>query len=46
MMEKFLNPIQPVRCNITGPNECGKSVYLTFLSLNINNENDKLYIYS
>ena len=46
MMDKFLNPIQPVRCIITGPKKCGKSVYLTILILIINNENDKIYIYS
>ena len=45
-MEKFLYPKHPVRCIITGPSECGKSVFLTNLILNIINEYDKIYIYS
>ena len=45
-MEKFLYPKHPVRCIITGPSECGKSVFLTNLSLNIINEYDEIYIYS
>ena len=45
-MEKFLYPTHPVRCIITGPSECGKSYFLTNLSLNIINEYDKIYIYS
>ena len=45
-MEKFLYPNHPVRCTITGPSECGKSVFLTNLILNIVNEYDKIYIYS
>ena len=45
-MEKFLYPTHPVRCIITGPSGSGKSVFLTNLILNINNENDKLYFYS
>ena len=45
-MEKFLYPTHPVRCIITGPSECGKSVFLTNLILNIINECDKIYIYS
>ena len=40
-MEKFLYPSHPVRCTITGPSECGKSVFLTNLVLN-NNEYDKI----
>ena len=28
-MEKILQPKPPVRCIITGPSECGKSVFLT-----------------
>ena len=44
--EKFLYPIHPVRCMKTGPSECGKSVFLTNLILNILNEYDKIYIYS
>ena len=45
-MEKFSYPKHPVRCIITGPSECGKSVFLTNLILNIFNEFDKIYIFS
>ena len=45
-MEKFLYPNLPVRCIITGPSECGKSVFLTNLILNSINDYDKIYIYS
>ena len=45
-MEIFLYPTHPVRCVITGPSECGKSVFLTNLILNIINEYDKIYVYS
>ena len=45
-MEKNIYPSHPVRCIITGPSECGKSVLPTNLILNINNECDKVYIYS
>ena len=45
-MDKILYPSHPVRCIITGPSECGKSVFLTNLILNIINEYDKIYIYS
>ena len=45
-MEKFLHPSHPVKCIITGPLECGKSVFLTNLIINVINENDKIYIYS
>ena len=45
-MEKILYQIHPVRCIITGPSQCGKSVFLTNLILNIINEYDKIYIYS
>ena len=45
-MEKFLYPNHPVRCIITGPSECGKSVFLTNSIINIIDEFDKLYIYS
>ena len=45
-MEKFLYPNHPVRCIITGPSKCGKSVFLTNLILNIINDYDKIYIYS
>ena len=46
VMEKFLYPNQPVRCIVTSPSECGKSVFVTKLILNIINEHDKIYIYS
>ena len=45
-MEKFLYPTHSVRCLITGPSECGKSVTLTNLFLNIINEDGEIYIYS
>ena len=45
-MEKSLYPNHPVRCIITGPSECDKSVFLTNLILNIINDYDKIYIYS
>ena len=45
-MEKFLYPNHPVRCSITGPSVCGKSVFLTNFILNISNEYDNIYIYS
>ena len=45
-MKKFLYPILPVCCIITGPSECGKSVFLTKLYLNIINEYNKIYIFS
>ena len=44
-MEKFIYPNQP-RCFLTGPSECGKSVFLTNLILKIINEYNKIYIYS
>ena len=46
MMDKILYPNHPVRCIITGPSECGKSVFLTNSISNIINEYDKIYIYS
>ena len=46
MMEKILYPQHPVRCTITGPNNAGKSVFLTNLFSNVINEYDKIYIYS
>ena len=46
IMEKKSYPNHPVICIITGPSECGKSVFLTNLILNIINEHDKIYIYS
>ena len=45
-MEKILYPSHLLRCIITGPSECGKSVFLTIIILNIINEYDKIYIYS
>ena len=45
-MEKNLYPTHPARCMLTGPSECGKSLILTNLILNIINEYDKIYIYS
>ena len=45
-MKKFLYPTHPVRCIITGPSNVGKSVFLTNLILNINNDNDNIYINS
>ena len=45
-MEKILYPNHAVRCIITSPSECGKSVFLTNLILNIIDEYDKIYIYS
>ena len=45
-MDKILYPKHPSRIIIMGPSECGKSVFLTNLILNIINEYDKIYIYS
>ena len=45
-MDKFLYPHRRVRCIITVPSECGKSVFLTNLILNNINEYDKIFIYS
>ena len=45
IMENVLYPQHPVRCIITGPSECGKSVCLTSLILKIVNDYDKFYIY-
>ena len=42
-MEKCLYPTHPVRCIITGPSECGKSVFLRNLILNSINEYNKIY---
>ena len=46
MMEKYLYPNYPVKCIITGPGECGKSVSLTNLILNFINECNKIFIFS
>ena len=45
-VDKVLYPQHPDPCNIPGPSECGKSVFLTNLFLNIINEYGKIYIYS
>ena len=45
-IDNFLYPNHPIRCIITGPSECGKSVYLTKLILNSINDFNKIYIYS
>ena len=45
-IDKISYPSHPVRCIITGSSECGKSVSLTNLILNIIIEYDKIYIYS
>ena len=45
-MEKILYPNHPVRRIITGPNNVGKTYFLTNIILNIINEYDKVYIYS
>ena len=45
-MEKYFYPKHTARRIITGPSECGKSVFLTNLFLNIINEYDEIYIYS
>ena len=46
MMDKYLYPNHLVQCIITGPSECGKSIFLTNSILNIINEYEKIYIYS
>ena len=45
-MEKYLYPTHPVIFIITGPSECGNSVFVTKLILNIFNEYGKINIYS
>ena len=45
-MEKFLNPNHPIRCIITRPSDCGKSVILKNLFLIFFDENDETYIFS
>ena len=45
-MEKLLYPSHPIRCIKNGQSECGKSVFLRNVYLNIINELDKTYIYS
>ena len=46
MIEKLLYPNHPVRRIITGPSECGKSVFLPNFFLNVINEYGKNNIYS
>ena len=45
-MEKFLYPNHPTRCIITGPSECGKSVFQTNLILILSTNMKKKYFYS
>ena len=45
-MDKNLYPKHPLRCIITEPSECGKSVFLTSLILNYINEYHKMFSYS
>ena len=45
-MDKKLYPSHPVRCVIVGPSNVGKTVFLTYLTLNIINEYEKIFIYS
>ena len=45
-MYKIFYPTHPLRCIVTRPSECGKTVFLTNLILSITNESDKIYIYS
>ena len=44
--DKILYSNHPVTCIITGPSECGKSLFLTNLTLNNFNEYKKIYICS
>ena len=46
MVEKIWYPNHPVCCIITGPSECGKSVFLTNLIIDNPNKYDKINIYS
>ena len=46
MIDKLFYPSHSVKCIITGPSECGKSLFLTNLFLKIINEYDKINIYS
>ena len=46
MLEKILYPNHPDTCILTGPIECGNSVFLTILILYINNGYEKVNIYS
>ena len=44
-MEKILYPKHLVRCIVTGPTECGESVFLSNLILNNLNEFEKTYMF-
>ena len=44
--EKFLYPLHPVRCIITGPSNVWKSVFPTNINLTFFDNYDKIYIYS
>ena len=44
--DKILYPNHILRCIITGASECGKSIFLTDLNLNVINEHNKTYIFS
>ena len=46
MIDKYLYPTHPVRCNITGPSECGKIVFVANLFSNNIKEYNKINIYS
>ena len=41
-IDNFLYRNHPIRCIITGPSECGKSVFLTNLILNNFNDYNKI----
>ena len=43
-MDKIFHPSHPVGCIITGTSECGNSVFVTNLILNIINDYNKIYI--
>ena len=45
-MERFHYPQHPIRCNNTGRSKCGKSVFLTFLTLKNDNQYGKMFIFS
>ena len=45
-MNNFLNPTDPVRYIITGPSECGTSVFVTNLIIDNIKEFEKISIYS
>ena len=46
MLEKLLYPNHLIRYIITGRSNSGESVFLRILTLNLINENDKIFIYS